>query len=158
MGRERTMLVGVAAVALALAGCGTPRATTASTTTTAATNGTTTTASTTQAACSFILDPSISVLTQPAANAHVTSPFTVSGNINAFEATFQIVLQEPFGTDIQPVQTGHSATGQVQSPFSTMVSFSPPNSPMPACLLIFQFSAQNSSRSMITQVPITLMP
>jgi hypothetical protein len=86
----------------------------------------------------------------------ITSPLTVSGQINAFEATFAIAIKDASGTDMA-TKTGHSQTGQMLSPFNESVPFTV-SAQTPACLWVFQFSAKDGSPSMILQVPITLMP
>ena len=100
--------------------------------------------------------PSEVVVSSPAANAHVTDPFTVSGSINAFEATFKIAIKDGSGNDIIPVLTGHSQQGQTLSGFSQSVSFPSSTPAGPACLWVFQYSAKTGSPSTIEQVPITL--
>ena len=100
--------------------------------------------------------PAQVVVSQPAANALVTSPLTVAGQINAFEATFAIAIKDASGADIA-TKTGHAQTGQMLSPFSESVPFTV-SAQTPACLWVFQFSAMDGSPSMILQVPIAVMP
>jgi hypothetical protein len=96
------------------------------------------------------------VVSQPAAFAQVTSPLTVSGRINAFEAAFQIAIKDASGRDLATAM-GHSQQGQALSPFSQAVSFSV-REQTSACLWVFQLSAKDGSPQAIAQVPITLMP
>jgi Immunoglobulin-like domain of bacterial spore germination len=96
------------------------------------------------------------VVSQPDGYTEVTSPLTVSGTINAFEATFQISIKDASGSDLATL-TGHSHQGQTLSPFSERVAFTV-STPTPACLWVFQFSAKDGSPRMIQQVPITLTP
>jgi Immunoglobulin-like domain of bacterial spore germination len=100
--------------------------------------------------------PAQVVVSQPAANVLVTSPLTVAGQINAFEATFEMAIKDASGADIA-TKTGHSQTGQMLSPFSESVPFTV-SAETPACLWVFQFSAMDGSPSMILQVPIAVMP
>jgi hypothetical protein len=94
-------------------------------------------------------------VTQPAASAQVTSPLTVSGSINAFEATFRIAIKDASGTDLVN-QQAHSQQGQVLSPFSETVLFTV-SAETPACLWVFQISGKGSPTT-IQQLPLTLMP
>jgi hypothetical protein len=96
------------------------------------------------------------VLTQPTAYTQVTSPLTVSGRINAFEATFQIAVKDASGRNLA-TKTGHSQQGQTLSSFSEGVSFKI-RAETSACVWVFQFSAKDGSPQMVQQVPITLMP
>jgi hypothetical protein len=100
--------------------------------------------------------PAQVIVTLPHPHAQVSSPVKVKGKINAFEATFQIAIKDASGNDIVSV-TAHSHTGQTLSPFKKKVHFTVSAS-TPACLWVFQFSAQDGTPSMIKQVPITLVP
>lgn len=96
------------------------------------------------------------VISQPAAQAVVTSPLTVRGRINAFEAMFQIAVKDASGTNLAS-KAGHSQQGQTLSSFSESVDFAV-RAPTPACVWVFQLSAKDGSPQAIAQVPITLMP
>jgi Immunoglobulin-like domain of bacterial spore germination len=96
------------------------------------------------------------VISRPAAHAVVTSPLTVSGRINAFEAMFQIAVKDAAGRNLA-TKTGHSQQGQTLSPFSEGVPFAV-GAQTPACVWVFQLSAKDGSAQTIAQVPITLMP
>lgn len=100
--------------------------------------------------------PAQVIVNLPHPHAHVTSPVKVKGKINAFEATFQIAIKDASGADIVSV-TAMSHQGQTLSPFKKKVHFTV-TAPKPACLWVFQFSAQDGTPSMVKQVPITLMP
>ncbi len=96
------------------------------------------------------------VVNQPAPYGQVSSPLTVRGEINAFEATFQIELKDATGTNVASA-TGHAQQGQKLSPFSETVSFSV-RTPTSACLWVYQQSARDGTAVTIQQVPLTLMP
>jgi hypothetical protein len=96
------------------------------------------------------------VISRPAAHAVVTSPLTVSGRINAFEAMFQIAVKDSAGRNLA-TKTGHSQQGQTLSSFSEGVPFAV-SAQTPACVWVFQLSAKDGSATTIAQVPITLMP
>jgi hypothetical protein len=97
------------------------------------------------------------VVNQPQPGDQVTSPMTVSGNINAFEAQFNIAIKDAAGNDIATVPDVFSSQGQTLAPFSTSVPFTIA-SQTPACLWVFDLSAKDGSPVQVVQVPITLMP
>jgi hypothetical protein len=153
-------VLGLAAVACGTsATTGTPTPTPAPTATASATP-TASNHAPAASACQANPDPATPaqvVITQPVAYAQVSgSTLLVAGSINAFEATFQISVKDASGTDIVS-QTAHSQTGQTLSPFSATVPATVSAS-TPACLWVFQFSANTGNPSMIQQVPITLIP
>jgi Immunoglobulin-like domain of bacterial spore germination len=170
LGGSAVIIVGAAAAVVALAfhngpvagiPAGTaPAASTASPATTPANTSTPATTPIPAAnVCQANLHPATSaqvIVSQPAAYAQVTSPLTVSGTINAFEATFQIAIKEASGRNLT-TQTGHSQQGQTLSAFSADVSFKV-NAQTSACLWVFQLSARDGTPQTIQQVPITLMP
>jgi hypothetical protein len=97
------------------------------------------------------------VVNQPQPGDQVTSPVTVSGQINAFEAQFNIAIKDASGSDIAS-QPGHSQEGQVLSPFSESVPFTVATQ-TPACLWVFDISnADGVTPTQVVQVPITLAP
>ncbi|MSO78139.1 MAG: hypothetical protein EXQ79_00855 [Acidimicrobiia bacterium] len=161
MMKRSLLLVGVIGLAAFTAACGgsAERKKPSTTTTTVTSATTTTTGASRSAACQANPDPANStqvVVNQPAANDLVTSPLAVSGSINAFEATFEIAIKDASGNDIATA-TGQSAQGQTLAAFSESVPFTV-SAPTPACLWVFQFSAQDGSPSMVLQVEITLNP
>lgn len=99
---------------------------------------------------------SVAVVTQPAPNASVTSPLTVTGMVEAFEATFQAELLDAQQNQLAHV-VGMAQQGQVLSPFSVQLTFSV-NAPTPGCLRIYQQSARDGSDTKIVLVPLVLLP
>ncbi len=97
------------------------------------------------------------VVNQPQPGDQVTSPMTVSGNINAFEAQFNIAIKDAAGNDIATVPDVFSSQGQTLAPFSTSVPFTVA-SQTPACLWVFDLSAKDGSPAQVVQVPIMLVP
>ena len=97
------------------------------------------------------------VVNQPQPGDQVTSPMTVSGNINAFEAQFNIAIKGAAGNDIATVPDVFSSQGQTLAPFSTSVAFTVA-SQTPACLWVFDLSQMSGLPVQVVQVPITLMP
>jgi len=96
------------------------------------------------------------VVNQPQPGDLVTSPVTVSGQINAFEAQFNIAIKDASGADIA-TQPGHSQQGQTLSPFNESVAFTVATQTL-ACLWVFDLSAKDGSLIQVVQVPITLVP
>ncbi len=92
----------------------------------------------------------------PTPGAALTSPFTVSGKIAAFEATFRITIFDAAVAMIAD-QSGHSAEGQTLSPFSEAVAFSVRTATL-ACLWVYENSARDGSPTHVIQIPITLQP
>lgn len=99
---------------------------------------------------------SVAVVTQPAPNASVTSPLTVTGMVEAFEATFQAELLDAQQNQLAHV-VGMAQQGQVLSPFSVQLAFSV-TAPTPGCLRIYQQSARDGSDTKILLVPLVLLP
>ena len=98
----------------------------------------------------------VAVVTQPLPNAAVQSPLTVTGMVEAFEATFQAQLLDAQQNQLAHV-VGMSQAGQVLSPFSVQLTFSV-SAPTPGCLRIYQQSAKDGSDTKIVHVPVVLMP
>jgi len=96
------------------------------------------------------------VIDQPSAEETVTSPVTISGQVAAFEAQFNITIYDADGNPITDV-AGHSAEGQVLSPFSENVSFSVTEK-TPACIWVYDVSEADGSPSNVGQIPVTLSP
>ncbi len=97
------------------------------------------------------------VIDQPNAGETVTSPVTISGQIVAFEAQFNITIYDADGNPITDV-AGHSAEGQVLSPFSEDVAFSVTED-TPACIWVYDVSeADGVTPVNVGQVPVTLSP
>ena len=98
------------------------------------------------------------ILEAPHQFTEVTSPVTVSGQVNAFEAIYQITifgvagvpLVETFGTAQQP-DIG------IIGPFSSDVAFTV-TEPTPACIWVFEESARDGSPINIGQIPVVLLP
>ena len=106
-------------------------------------------------------DPATSefqILDEPEPFSEVTSPVTVSGKINAFEATYQITI---FDTDGVPLVETFGTAQQpdigVIGPFSSDVEFNV-SEPTPVCIWVFEESARDGSPINVGQVPVVLVP
>ncbi|MGB2694016.1 MAG: Gmad2 immunoglobulin-like domain-containing protein [Dehalococcoidia bacterium] len=100
-------------------------------------------------------DPSV-IVAAPLDNASVSSPVHVEGQARVFEANVSLKLFDASGVELVSTFT-NAAEGQVLSPFSTDVAFSV-STPTPACLWVFETSAQDGSAINVVQVPLTLLP
>jgi hypothetical protein len=98
-------------------------------------------------------DPSV-VVSSPTANASVTSPLTVTGQARVFEATVSLALYDAGGNEIATATT-MAAEGGVLSDFSGSITFSVTAS-TPACLWVFEASAEDGRPVNVVQVPLTL--
>ncbi len=170
----KTLLASLACllVLLSLAACGGDDDGAATTTPTAsATAATTTPAATTAAATSPAVSatpmdvcatnpnpatPDVNNVTAPSPFAEVTSPIQVTGQITAFEATFKVTIYDAQQNEIAD-QTAMSNEGQTLAPFSTSVSFTVTEE-TPACLWVYEASAQDGSPIHVVQIPLTLLP
>ena len=104
-------------------------------------------------------DPATSdllVIDQPSAGDSVTSPVTISGQILAFEAQFNITIFDAAGDRVTDV-SAMSEEGQVLSPFSEDVSFSVTED-TPACIWVYDISEADGSPINVGQIPVTLSP
>ena len=135
----------------------TPAATTAATTIAATT--TAVTATPPQNVCLANPNPTtpdINNVTAPLALAQVTSPVQITGQIAAFEAVFQVTIYDAQGNEIVD-QFAMSNEGQTLAPFSVSIPFSVAQA-TPACLWVYELSAQDGSPIHIVQIPVTLLP
>jgi hypothetical protein len=102
--------------------------------------------------------PEFQVIDQPGADDTVTSPVTISGQVLAFEATYQIGIFDPDGDPITETFGTAEATevGQL-APFSIDVTFEV-DEPAPACIWVYEESARDGSPIHVGQIPVTLSP
>jgi hypothetical protein len=99
------------------------------------------------------------VIDAPEAGATVTSPVTVSGQILAFEAAFQVAIFDPDGNAIvAPIaaQAQQADIGQL-APFSVDVPFVVTEQ-QPGCIWVYEESARDGSIIHVGQIPVTLNP
>ncbi len=102
--------------------------------------------------------PEFQVIDQPSAGKTVTSPVTISGQVLAFEGTYQIgifnaagdPIAETFGTAIG-MEIGQLAPFSIDVPFEASV-------PKPACIWAYEASAMDGSPVHVGQIPVTLSP
>jgi hypothetical protein len=102
--------------------------------------------------------PEFQVIDQPSAEETVTSPVTISGQVLAFEATYQIgifdadgdAIVETFGMNEQ-TEAGELAAFSIDVPFSVTEE-------TPACIWVYEASARDGSPIHVGQIPVTLSP
>ena len=102
--------------------------------------------------------PEFQVIDQPSAGDTVTSPVTISGQVLAFEATYQIGIFDAAGNPI--VETfgtaGPGEAGEL-APFSIDVSFDVDEA-TPACIWVYEASARDGNPINVGQISVTLSP
>ena len=97
-------------------------------------------------------------LDEPAPSSEVTSPVSVSGQVNYFEGTYQIAIYDVSGTPlIETFGTAQQPEMGVLGPFSHDVAFAV-SEPTPACLWVYEQSARDGSPIHVGQVPLVLLP
>jgi hypothetical protein len=102
--------------------------------------------------------PDMQIVDQPLPFASATSPLTVSGQIIAFEATYQVAIFDAAGNAIvQTFGMSEAADIGVLSPFSIDVEFDV-DEPTPACLWVYEASARDGSPINVGQIPLLLLP
>jgi len=98
------------------------------------------------------------VIDEPGADDIVTSPVTISGQVRAFEGTYQVGIFDSQGGPI--VETfgtaGPGEAGQL-APFSIDVPFEV-DALTPACIWVYEQSARDGSAIHVGQIPVTLTP
>jgi len=106
-------------------------------------------------------DPATSesqILEAPDPFTEVTSPVTVSGQINAFEATYRITIFNDGGAPIvETFGTAQQPGVGVLGPFSSDLAFSV-SAPSPACIWVFEQSARDGGPINVGQIPVILLP
>lgn len=95
-------------------------------------------------------------VTAPRPGDQVSSPVMVTGEILAFEASFQVAVYDAEGNEIAR-HTGMSADGTTLSPFSEEVEFTV-DEETPGCIRIFELSARDGSVINVVQIPVILQP
>ncbi len=98
------------------------------------------------------------ILDQPAPLSKVTSPVTVSGQVNYFESVYQIAIYDESGAALVEVfGMAQQPDIGVIGPFSEDVAFSV-SEPTSACLWVYESSARDGSPINVGQVPLVLLP
>ncbi len=98
------------------------------------------------------------ILDAPAPLSEVTSPLSVSGQVNYFEATYQIAIYDESGFAlIETSGTAQQPDMGVLGPFSRNIRFGV-SEPTPVCLWVYEQSAMDGSPIHVGQVPLVLLP
>ncbi len=100
--------------------------------------------------------PEFQVIDQPSEGDTVTSPVTISGQVLAFEGTYQIGI---FDADGDPIVETFGTAEAVEigelGPFSIDVTFEV-DEPTPACIWVYEQSPRDGSLIHVGQIPVTL--
>lgn len=99
------------------------------------------------------------VIDQPAEGDTVTSPVTISGQVLAFEGSYQVVILDAVGDPIAEPLFGTAEAGEIGqlAPFSIDVPFGVDEA-TPACIWVFELSARDGSQIHVGQIPVLLSP
>ena len=102
--------------------------------------------------------PEFQVVDQPSPGGIVTSPVTISGQVLAFEATYQIGIFDVAGDPIvETFGTAEAMEIGELAPFSIEVTFDV-DEPTPACIWVYEASATDGSPIHVGQIPVILVP
>ena len=97
------------------------------------------------------------VVEEPAAGEEVTSPLTISGTANTFEATVEMRLVGPDGKVIAHRFTTATCGTGCRGDYETQLKFKV-SEPTEAILEVYESSAEDGSRIHVERVPVTLVP
>ena len=97
------------------------------------------------------------IVDRPLATARVSSPMTVAGSANVFEATVSIRLETEEGATISESFTTATCGSGCRGTYRTQVEFDV-DRPTPAKLVVYESSAEDGSELHALTVPVTLLP
>jgi hypothetical protein len=100
--------------------------------------------------------PAITVRS-PVIGARVTSPVTVSGTANVFEATVSVRILDSAGREIARTFTTASCGTGCRGDYSVTVSYSVPRT-QPGTIEVFESSAKDGQPINVQLIPVTLAP
>jgi hypothetical protein len=100
--------------------------------------------------------PDVNEVTFPAPGDVITSPVQITGQISAFEATFQITIYDAQGNELAD-QFAMSNEGQTLAPFSATVPFTA-TVDTPACIWVYEISPADGAPIHVVQIPVLLQP
>lgn len=96
-------------------------------------------------------------VTAPERNAAVTSPVTISGTADVFEATVSIRILDEMGNVIQETFTTAACGTGCRGDYTETVRFSV-DGEQAGTIQVFEFSAKDGSMINVVRIPVTLMP
>jgi hypothetical protein len=98
------------------------------------------------------------VIDEPGADDTVTSPVTISGQVRAFEGTYQVgIFDSQGGPIVETFGTAGPGEAGELAPFSIDVTFSV-TEVTPACIWVYEASAMDGRPIHVGQIPVTLAP
>jgi hypothetical protein len=103
--------------------------------------------------------PDFQVLDEPVEGDTVTSPVTISGQVLAFEGTYQVAILDVSGDPIVEPLFGTAEAGEIGqlAPFSIDVPFEVDEA-TPACIWVYELSARDGSQIHVGQIAVLLSP
>lgn len=96
-------------------------------------------------------------VTAPERNAAVTSPVTISGTADVFEATVSIRILDEMGSVISETFTTAACGTGCRGDYTETVRFSV-DGEQAGTIVVFEFSAKDGSMINVVRIPVTLMP
>ena len=97
------------------------------------------------------------VVAMPSIGSTVTSPVTVSGTANVFEATVSVRVLDASGGEIATTFTTASCGTGCRGSYSVPVTFSVGRT-QPGTIQVYEVSAEDGSRTNLVDIPVTLSP
>jgi Immunoglobulin-like domain of bacterial spore germination/Sporulation and spore germination len=97
------------------------------------------------------------VVAMPAIGATVTSPVTVAGTANVYEATVSIRVLDASGAEIATTFTTATCGSGCRGSYSTPVEFAVSKT-QPGTIQVYEISAEDGTRIHLVDIPVTLSP
>ena len=98
------------------------------------------------------------VIEDPAADARVSTPLTVSGRANTFEAALTVQLVTPVGDTLCIREVMATSGSGTEGTWQTVLGFMPPEFDTPATLRAFERSAQDGSQINVVEQEVVITP
>lgn len=151
-----SLAAAVCAFAIAACGGGGTEPTTTSTTTGPATTGSGT--ATTSASTKTSIDGQpVLVVESPSPQARVTSPITISGNADVYEATVTIIILDVSGKELVHTFTTATCGSGCRGTFDAQVPFEV-SAEQPGTVRLQEDNAAGGSPIVVVDIPVTLAP
>ena len=97
------------------------------------------------------------VVLQPSIGQIVSSPVTVSGTANVFEATVSVRILDAAGAELATTFTTATCGSGCRGVYSVDVAFTV-DAEQPATIEVYEVSAKDGSRTHVVTIPVTLTP
>lgn len=93
---------------------------------------------------------------RPYPGQEVTSPLTVTGSSNTFEATHQLNVTDPDGLIVADETVNASSGTGTRGSWSTAVEFGPPKFDGLGAVIVFEISAKDGTQTNVVEVPVRM--